>query len=56
MRGGVAVGWLTIDDDDNIAVWFLAHLAGIAPTGPASSAASVGQSLEEHGDDAERYV
>ncbi len=25
-RDGVAVGWLTVDDDDNNVVWFLAHL------------------------------
>ena len=26
IREGVAVAWLTVDDDDNNAVWFLAHL------------------------------
>ena len=26
VRDGVAVAWLTIDDDDNNVVWFLAHL------------------------------
>ena len=25
-RDGVAVGWLTIDDDDNNVVWFIAHV------------------------------
>jgi serine/threonine-protein kinase PknK len=53
---GVAVGWMTVDDDDNNEVWFLAHLLesirGVRP----ALAASLGQVLEEHGDDACRYV
>jgi serine/threonine-protein kinase PknK len=53
---GVAVGWLTIDDDDNNEVWFLAHLLesirGVRP----ALAESLGQVLEDHGDDASRYV
>ncbi|HUO40333.1 MAG TPA: protein kinase [Mycobacterium sp.] len=53
---GVAVGWLTVDDDDNNVAWFLAHLLeairGVRPT----LAASLGQVLEERGDEAARYV
>src|ERR1700758_1510411 len=55
-RGGVAVAWLTIDDDDNNDVWFLAHvLEAVRPVRPAL-AASLSQVLEEHGDNAGRYV
>jgi len=53
---GVAVGWLTIDDDDNNVVWFLAHvLEAIRRVRPAV-AASLGQVLEQRGDQAARYV
>src|ERR1700757_2638083 len=55
-RGGIAVAWLTIDDDDNTEVWFLAHvLEAVRPVRPAL-AGSLSQVLEEHGDDAGRYV
>jgi serine/threonine-protein kinase PknK len=55
-RAGVAVAWLTIDDDDNNEVWFLAHvLEAIRRVRPAL-AESLCQVLEEHGDDAGRYV
>jgi len=55
-RGGIAVAWLTIDDDDNNEVWFLAHvLEAVRPVRPAL-AGSLSQVLEEHGDDAGRYV
>jgi serine/threonine-protein kinase PknK len=48
-RDGVAVGWLTVDDDDNNVVWFLAHvLESIRRERPAL-AASLCQVLEEHG-------
>ena len=55
-REGVAVAWLTIDDDDNNAVWFLAHLLESIRRVRPALAASLGQVLEEHGDDAGRYV
>ena len=56
VRDGVAVAWLTIDDDDNNVVWFLAHvLESLRRVRPAL-AASLGQVLEEHGDHAGRYV
>jgi serine/threonine-protein kinase PknK len=55
-REGVAVAWLTIDDDDNNEVWFLVHvLEAIRRVRPAL-AESLCQVLEEHGDDAGRYV
>ena len=56
VRGGVAVGWLTIDDDDNNAAWFLTHLLESIRRVRPELAASLGQILEEHGDDAGRYV
>ena len=55
-RDGVAVGWLTIDDDDNNVVWFLAHLLESIRRVRPALAASLCQVLEEHGDDASRYV
>ena len=55
-REGVAVGWLTIDDDDNNVVWFLAHLLELIRRVRPALAASLGQVLDEHGDDAARYV
>ena len=56
VRDGVAVAWLTIDDDDNNVVWFLAHLLESLRRVRPALAASLGQVLEEHGDDAGRYV
>ncbi len=55
-RDGVAVGWLTIDDDDNNVVWFLAHLVELIRRVRPALAASLSQALDEHGDDAVRYV
>jgi serine/threonine-protein kinase PknK len=56
VRDGVAVGWLTIDDDDNNVVWFLVHLLESIRRVRPELAASLCQVLEEHGDDAGRYV
>jgi serine/threonine-protein kinase PknK len=56
MREGIAVGWLTVDDDDNNVVWFLAHLLESIRTIRPVLAASLAQVLEEHGDDSARYV
>jgi ATP/maltotriose-dependent transcriptional regulator MalT/serine/threonine protein kinase len=55
-RDGIAVGWLTIDDDDNNVVWFLAHLLELIRQIRPALAASLGQALDERGDDAVRYV
>jgi serine/threonine-protein kinase PknK len=53
---GVGVAWLTVDDDDNNEVWFLAHLLESIRRVRPALAESLGQVLEEHGDDACRYV
>jgi serine/threonine-protein kinase PknK len=53
---GVAVGWLTIDEDDNNEVWFLSHLLESIRRVRPALAESLGQVLEDHGDDASRYV
>jgi serine/threonine-protein kinase PknK len=53
---GVAVGWLTIDEDDNNVVWFLAHLVEAIRRVRPSLAESLGATLEEHGENADRYV
>src|SRR5262249_1548264 len=53
---GVAVGWLTVDDDDNNTVWFIAHVLESLRRVRPELAASLCQVLEEHGDDAARYV
>src|SRR6202011_3768566 len=55
-RDGVAVGWLTVDDDNNNVVWFLAHLLESIRRVRPARAASLCQVLEEQGDDASRYV
>ena len=53
---GVAVAWLTVDHDDNNVVWFLAHLIEAIRTVTPVLAIELGEVLEEHGDEAERYV
>ncbi|MET0993316.1 MAG: protein kinase [Mycobacterium sp.] len=53
---GVPVAWLTVDNDDNNAVWFLSHLIEAIRTVTPALAAELGELLEEHGDEAERYV
>ena len=50
------MAWLTVDDDDNNAVWFLGHLLESIRTIRPALAASLTQVLEEHGDDSARYV
>src|SRR6201997_2266775 len=55
-RDGVAVGWLTIDDDDNNVVWFLSHVVELIRRVRPSLAASLAEALDERGDDAVRYV
>lgn len=53
---GVAVAWLTVDHDDNNVVWFLSHLIEAIRAARPSLARELAQLLEEHGDEAERYV
>ncbi len=53
---GVAVAWLTVDDDDNNVVWFLAHLLEAIQRARPGIAASLGEVLEQRGDEATRFV
>ncbi|WP_433602546.1 protein kinase domain-containing protein [Nocardia sp. CA-135953] len=53
---GVAVAWLTVDHDDNNVVWFLSHLIEAIHAARPSLARELGELLEEHGDESERYV
>jgi ATP/maltotriose-dependent transcriptional regulator MalT len=53
---GVAVAWLTVDDDDNNVVWFIANLLKAVRRVRPALAASLGQVLEQRGDEAVRYV
>ncbi|WP_406275555.1 protein kinase [Nocardia sp. NBC_00881] len=50
------VAWLTIDADDNNAVWFLAHLVEAVRRARPSLGAELDQILEERATDATRYV
>ncbi|MFE7418075.1 protein kinase [Rhodococcus sp. NPDC057529] len=53
---GFAVAWLTVDRDDNNVVWFLAHLIEAIRRVRPTLAHELADVLEEHGDQAERYV
>jgi ATP/maltotriose-dependent transcriptional regulator MalT len=53
---GVAVAWLSVDPDDNNLVWFLTHLIEAIRQVKPTLAGELGRVLEEHGDQAERYV
>jgi serine/threonine-protein kinase PknK len=53
---GATVAWLTVDHDDNNVVWFLCHLIEAIRAVTPALAADLGEVLEEHGDEAERYV
>ena len=53
---GVPVAWLTVDHDDNNAVWFLSDLIEAIRTVTPALATELGSVLQEHGDEAERYV
>jgi ATP/maltotriose-dependent transcriptional regulator MalT len=54
---GVAVAWLTVDDDDNNVVWFLAHVLEAIRRVHPDVAASLNEVLEQRGDEATtRYV
>src|SRR5262249_36053770 len=53
---GTRVAWLSIDPDDNNVVWFVSHLVEAIRQVRATLAKELGQLLEEHGDEAERYV
>lgn len=53
---GVAVAWLSIDPDDNNLTWFLEHFIESIQQVRPNLATELRQVLEEHGDEAERYV
>jgi serine/threonine-protein kinase PknK len=55
-NSGVAVAWLTVDDDDNNVVWFLAHLLEAIRRVRPAIAAPLGEVLEQRGDAASRFV
>lgn len=53
---GVAVAWLSVDADDNNVVWFLSHLIESIRVVRPDLAEELGQILEDHGDEADRFV
>jgi serine/threonine-protein kinase PknK len=53
---GVAVAWLAVDHDDNNVVWFLSHLIEAIRAVTPTLATELADVLQEHGDEAERYV
>ena len=53
---GMPVAWLTIDRDDNNVTWFLAHLVKAIHTAQPTIAPELERILEDHYDDATRYV
>ena len=55
-RDGVTVAWLTVDDNDNNVVWFLANLVEAIRRADPDVAGHLGDVLEERGEDAEQYV
>lgn len=56
LDAGVAVAWLTVDDDDNNPVWFLANLIEAVRTARPTLAPDLRQALEERGAAATRLV
>ena len=50
------MAWLTVDHDDNNVVWFLAHLIEAIRSARPVLARELGEALQVHGDEAERYV
>ncbi|MVU76628.1 protein kinase [Nocardia sp. ET3-3] len=53
---GGSVAWLTVDSDDDNVVWFLAHLIEAIRAVRPALARELGELLEEHGDEAGRFV
>lgn len=53
---GASVAWLTVDKDDDNVVWFLSHLIDAVRAVRPTLAAELGELLEEHGDEAARFV
>lgn len=53
---GMPVAWLTIDRDDNNVAWFLSHLVKAIHTALPTIAPDLERILEDHYEDAARYV
>ena len=53
---GVPVAWLSLDRDDNDAVWFLSHLIQAVRSVEPTLAGDLADVLEEQSDHAQRYV
>jgi serine/threonine-protein kinase PknK len=53
---GIAVAWLTVDEDDDNVVWFLSHLIEAIRRIRPVLAEDLGQVLAAHVDEAARYV
>ncbi|MGW4352804.1 protein kinase domain-containing protein [Nocardia sp. NPDC004582] len=53
---GGSVAWLTVDSDDDNVVWFLSHLIEAVRAVRPALARELGELLEEHGDEAGRFV
>ncbi|NMO01620.1 protein kinase [Gordonia sp. TBRC 11910] len=56
MDDGVTVAWLTVDDDDNNQVWFLAHIIQSLTRSDPRLTDGLADLLEEHGENAQKYV
>ncbi|TSD93663.1 protein kinase [Skermania sp. ID1734] len=54
--GGIAVAWLSIDDDDNNVTWFLAHLIESIRNIRPKLAGELDEVLEAHPDAAQRHL
>ena len=52
----LAVAWLTVDSDDNNAVWFLSHLTEAVRRVRPAVVEGLGEALEENGSAAEHFV
>ena len=55
-RDGVTVAWLTVDDNDNNLVWFLANLMKAIQRANPAIADDLGDVLEQRGENAGQYV
>ncbi len=53
---GVPVAWLSLDDDDNDAAWFVGHLVEAIRRVDPSLPEDLSDVLEQHAEDAPRYV
>ena len=56
LSNGIAVAWLTVDQDDNNEVWFLSHLVEAIGRVRSEVVSELGQVLEENGRAVERFV